>query len=195
MRSIDFGSARVFDICSAPLFAHVSFIPPSCPLPLCLRCLPGRVSFFVLAACLSRPRRVFLFTYCRITYPPLIDRVFPQRYSNACPGPSSSCTSPIFILVFAFAFAFAGVGSGRVWSGCVSRPGVSFVVCCSLVLLLQAKKEAEFAEAPGTITMDDLPPAPANGAAAGGGGGGSTASRDVTPPSAGMTVPYADLKG
>eukprot|EP00752_Nemacystus_decipiens_P014256 g12677.t1 len=59
----------------------------------------------------------------------------------------------------------------------------------------EAKMEAKLAEAPGTITMDDLPPAPANGAANGGGGGGGTASRDVVPPSAGRTVPYADLKG
>lgn len=67
---------------------------------------------------------------------------------------------------------------------------------CSLSCVLQAQKEAELAEAPGTITMDDLPPAPAGGAANGAAnGGGSTASRDVTPPSAGMTVPYADLKG
>ncbi|CAM9773741.1 unnamed protein product [Ectocarpus sp. 12 AP-2014] len=59
----------------------------------------------------------------------------------------------------------------------------------------EAKMETKYAEAPGTITLDDLPAPPANGAAASGGGGGSTASRDITPPTAGMTVPYAELKG
>lgn len=56
--------------------------------------------------------------------------------------------------------------------------------------------EAELAKAPGTITMDDLPTPPASGdAGAAGGGDGAASSRDVTPPSAGMTIPYADLKG
>lgn len=64
-----------------------------------------------------------------------------------------------------------------------------------LFTLLQAQREAEFAEAPGTITMEDLPAPPTNGEAAGGGGGGAAASRDFAPPSAGMTVPYAELKG
>lgn len=51
----------------------------------------------------------------------------------------------------------------------------------------EAKKEAEMDEAPGTITMDDLPPPPgSNGAAA---EGSSSMS------SSGLTVPYADLKG
>lgn len=56
----------------------------------------------------------------------------------------------------------------------------------------QAKKEAEVAEAPGTITMEDLPAAPSTN---GNGTAAVASARDVTPPSAGKTVPYADLKG
>lgn len=70
--------------------------------------------------------------------------------------------------------------------------------CCLVGLIpcfLQAKKDAELAEAPGTTTMDDLPAPPGDGAAPAGGGGGGTASRDVAIKFTGDTIPYSELKG
>ena len=60
---------------------------------------------------------------------------------------------------------------------------------------MQAKRDAEFAKAPGTTTIDDLPAPPGNGTAPTGGGGGRAAARDAPITFTGDTIPYAELKG